>query len=135
MGNLHEFGVVNLVEKPSAEPLDRLTPRQLEVLAMLCEGLPNKLIARRLNISNGTVKVHIVHILRVFKVSSRLQAVLVARQLGFVAKIGHLDGLPPPTLAVPTRVQPIAMRLKVAPEETPLPLIRAMSKRLGVTAG
>lgn len=55
-----------------------LTPRQLEVLALLCEGLPNKLICRRLNIATGTVKVHIGCILRELGVTSRLQAVVAA---------------------------------------------------------
>ena len=61
-----------------------LTPRQLEVLALLCEGLPNKLICRRLNIATGTVKVHISCILRELGVTSRLQAVLAARAGGLV---------------------------------------------------
>ncbi len=65
-------------------PLEVLTRRQLEVLALLCEGLPNKLISRRLNIANGTVKVHVVQILRALNVSSRLQAVVAARNLGLV---------------------------------------------------
>lgn len=57
-----------------------LTPRQRDVLALLCEGLPNKLICRRLNISPGTVKAHISSILRELGVSSRLQAVVTARE-------------------------------------------------------
>ena len=57
----------------------RLTPRQRDVLELLCQGLPNKLICRRLNISSGTVKAHISSILREFGVSSRLQAVVAAR--------------------------------------------------------
>jgi DNA-binding CsgD family transcriptional regulator len=65
-------------------PVEVLTPRQLEVLALLCEGLPNKLISRRLNIANGTVKVHVVQILRALGVASRLQAVVAARNLGLV---------------------------------------------------
>ena len=60
------------------------TPRQLEVLALLCEGLPNKLICRRLNIANGTVKVHISCIFRELGVASRLQAVVAARNLSLV---------------------------------------------------
>ena len=60
----------------------RLTPRQLEVLALLCEGLSNKLICQRLNISTGTVKAHIGGILRELGVSSRLQAVVSARRRG-----------------------------------------------------
>jgi DNA-binding NarL/FixJ family response regulator len=60
----------------------RLTPRQRDVLALLCEGLPNKLICRRLNISAGTVKAHISSILRELGVASRLQAVVRARESG-----------------------------------------------------
>ena len=59
-----------------------LTPRQRDVLALLCEGLPNKLICRRLDISQGTVKAHISSILRELGVSSRLQAVVAAREAG-----------------------------------------------------
>ena len=62
----------------------RLTSRQREVLALLCEGLPNKLICRRLDISPGTVKSHISSILRELGVSSRLQAVVAARDIGLL---------------------------------------------------
>jgi DNA-binding CsgD family transcriptional regulator len=61
-----------------------VTPRQLEVLALLCEGLPNKLICRRLNISAGTAKAHISSIYRELGVSSRVQAVVRARQWGLI---------------------------------------------------
>ena len=61
-----------------------LTPRQRDVLALLCEGLPNKLICRRLNIASGTVKAHISSILRELGVSSRLQAVVAAREINLV---------------------------------------------------
>ena len=57
-----------------------LTRRQLEVLALLCQGLPNKLICRELDISAGTVKAHISSILRELGVGSRLQAVVEARR-------------------------------------------------------
>src|SRR3977135_69432 len=75
-------------DRPAAAP-GHLTPRQLEVLALLCEGLPNKLICRRLNIATGTVKVHISCILRELGVTSRLQAVGVARRRNFV--FAHVD--------------------------------------------
>ena len=68
------------------QPLPHLTPRQLEVLALLCEGLPNKLICRRLNICTGTVKVHIGSILRELGVSSRLQAVVAAHRCGLLGE-------------------------------------------------
>jgi DNA-binding NarL/FixJ family response regulator len=58
------------------------TQRQLDVLVLLCEGLPNKRIGSRLDISPGTVKVHVGQILRKLGVSSRLQAVLAARRSG-----------------------------------------------------
>ena len=64
-----------------------LTPRQLEVLSLLCEGLPNKLICRRLNIAVGTVKVHIGVILRELGVTSRLQAVVAAHRCGLLDEI------------------------------------------------
>jgi DNA-binding NarL/FixJ family response regulator len=58
-----------------------LTERQKEVLALLILGLSNKLIARRLNIVESTVKIHVSAILRELKVSSRTQALIaVARQ-------------------------------------------------------
>jgi DNA-binding CsgD family transcriptional regulator len=63
-----------------------LTPRQLEVLTLLCEGLPNKLICRQLNIATGTVKVHMSCIMRELGVTSRLQAVVAARRLGLVTE-------------------------------------------------
>ena len=66
----------------------RLTPRQVEVLALLCEGLPNKLICRQLNISAGTVKAHISGILRELGVASRLQAVVAARRRGLIREAG-----------------------------------------------
>jgi DNA-binding NarL/FixJ family response regulator len=64
-----------------------LTGRQMEVLALLCEGLPNKLICRRLNISAGTVKAHISSILRELGVGSRLQAVVWARRRGLLSDL------------------------------------------------
>jgi DNA-binding CsgD family transcriptional regulator len=65
-------------------PPAHLTPRQLEVLALLSEGLPNKLICRQLNIAAGTVKVHISCILRELGVTSRLQAVVAAGRHGLL---------------------------------------------------
>ena len=58
-----------------------LTPRQTEVLALLLQGLPNKLIARQLNLSVETVKDHVAAVLRALGVSSRTQAVLAVSQM------------------------------------------------------
>jgi DNA-binding NarL/FixJ family response regulator len=59
-----------------------LTPRQGEVLSLVLKGLPNKLIARKLDIAEGTVKVHVSAVLQVLKVSTRTQALIAATRLG-----------------------------------------------------
>jgi DNA-binding CsgD family transcriptional regulator len=66
---------------------DQLTPRQVEVLELLCEGLSNKAISRRLNIAGGTVKIHVAAIIHALQVSSRLQAVVEARRRGLVKRL------------------------------------------------
>jgi DNA-binding NarL/FixJ family response regulator len=65
----------------------RLTPREMEVLRLLCEGLPNKLIERRLQIGAGTVKCHVASILSKLGVASRLQAVVAAHRLGLLGQV------------------------------------------------
>ena len=65
---------------PSMQDLG-LTPRQSEVLSLLLQGLPNKLIARQLNLSVETVKDHVAAVLRALGVSSRTQAVLAVSQM------------------------------------------------------
>lgn len=56
-----------------------LTGRQQEVLALLARGLPNKLIARELGLSESTVKVHLLAIYRVLSVRNRTEAVVAAQ--------------------------------------------------------
>lgn len=56
-----------------------LTPRQLEVLDLLHQGLSNKLIARQLDLSDNTVRRHVQAILEFFGVASRAEAVFAAR--------------------------------------------------------
>ncbi len=58
-----------------------LTPRQTEVLGLLLKGLPNKLIARELDLSVETVKDHVAAVLRALGVSTRTQAVLAVSQM------------------------------------------------------
>jgi DNA-binding NarL/FixJ family response regulator len=59
-----------------------LTPRQLDVLRCLLRGEPNKLIARELGLTEGTVKIHIAAILRALHARNRTEAVVRARALG-----------------------------------------------------
>ncbi len=69
----------------SGEPAaPRLTSRQCEVLNLLCEGLPDKLIARRLDLSHHTVRGHVQILYGLLRVSNRMQAVFAARQHGLI---------------------------------------------------
>jgi DNA-binding NarL/FixJ family response regulator len=70
-----------LIDAP-ATPTGDLTPRQLDVLALLLRGEPNKLIARELGLTEGTVKIHIAAILRTLQARNRTEAVVRARALG-----------------------------------------------------
>jgi DNA-binding NarL/FixJ family response regulator len=61
-------------------PVPGLTPRQDEVLRLLAQGFPNKLIARDLGLSEGTVKVHLLAIYRVLNARNRTAAVVAAQK-------------------------------------------------------
>jgi len=58
-----------------------LTERQLDVLRLLSQGKPNKLIARDLGISEGTVKIHLAAIFRALSVRNRVEAVVASRRV------------------------------------------------------
>jgi len=62
----------------------RLTPRQCEVLNLVSQGLSNKLIGRRLDLSENTVRGHVQALLAALQVSSRSEAGFVARRSGLV---------------------------------------------------
>lgn len=66
---------------PGDEPL---TPREREVLQLLAEGLPNKLIAQRLHVSDHTVKFHVSSIMLKLNAASRTEAVTVAARRGLL---------------------------------------------------
>jgi len=68
----------------NASPIQALTPREIEVLGMLAEGLGNKTIARRLGISEHTVKFHVSSILTKLKASSRTEAVTLGARQGLI---------------------------------------------------
>jgi len=59
-----------------------LTPRQIEVLIYLCEGKSNKLIARELEMSENTVRVHVSAILAALGAVNRSEAILIAQREG-----------------------------------------------------
>ncbi|MEY2442600.1 MAG: hypothetical protein QOJ46_2026 [bacterium] len=68
--------------RSAPDPFAGLSDREREVLGLLVEGLPNKLIARRLLISEKTVKSHLTRIFRVLDVTDRTQAALWAERQG-----------------------------------------------------
>ena len=69
----------------SPATVERLTPREMEVLALLAEGLANRAIAQRLGISEHTVKFHLNAILGKLGAQSRTEAVVLAIRLGLLA--------------------------------------------------
>jgi two-component system nitrate/nitrite response regulator NarL len=73
-----------LESEPS--PIDDLTPREAEILSLLAEGQSNKVIARNLGISDGTVKLHVKAILRKLNIHSRVEAAVIAVEQGLRAK-------------------------------------------------
>lgn len=70
-----------------------LTDRQAQVLALILEGKPNKVICRELRLAEGTVKIHVAAILRALNVGTRTQAVIEAARLGltFDGALPHAD--------------------------------------------
>jgi DNA-binding CsgD family transcriptional regulator len=132
MGNLYEMEAISPFRQPTAALRERLTPRQLDVLALLCEGLPNKLIGRRLNISSATVKIHVAHILQALNVSSRLQAVIAARSLGLEFKSGDAEAMRRET--VNTTHYPAVLRLVPDDDARRLP-VAASERSLAAVAG
>jgi DNA-binding NarL/FixJ family response regulator len=74
------FGLLTGHEEESTAPPSHLTPRQVEVLRLLEQGLSTKQIAQELHLSADTVKNHVRHLLRALGVHSRLEAVAAVRQ-------------------------------------------------------
>ncbi len=72
-------------------PLDNLTPREREILSLLAEGQSNKVIARNLGISDGTVKLHVKAILRKLDIHSRVEAAVIAVEQGLRARKTYTD--------------------------------------------
>jgi DNA-binding NarL/FixJ family response regulator len=80
-----------------------LTDRQIDVLKLILRGLPNKLICRRLNLAEGTIKVHVSAVLRSLGVRSRTQAIVAANSLGLRLSNDHDE---------PHDLQPMRLRTR-----------------------
>jgi two-component system nitrate/nitrite response regulator NarL len=79
-------GQTSETPRRSAAPLSELTPREMEILSHVAEGQSNKMIARALNITDGTVKLHVKAILRKLGVHSRVEAAVIAVEQGLGRK-------------------------------------------------
>lgn len=66
-----------------------LTPRQLEVLQCLADGMSNKQIAYKLGLSEGTVKIHITLLMRALNVTNRVAAVRAGEKAGLIAHVSE----------------------------------------------
>lgn len=64
----------------SDRDISQLTPRERDILRHIAQGLPNKMIARRLDITESTVKVHVKHLLKKMKLKSRVEAAVWVHQ-------------------------------------------------------
>lgn len=82
--NHHANGSFARQSELQPEQIEPLTRRELEVLRLIAEGLSNQEIARKLMITNGTVKIHVSHIYDKLGVSKRTQAVAKARAFGIL---------------------------------------------------
>lgn len=71
-------------EEELADERVHFTPRQQMVFEQLLLGVPNKIIARRLDMAEGTVKTHLHGIYQILRVNSRAQAILKSRQIQIV---------------------------------------------------
>ena len=71
-----------------AHALDSLTPREVQIMALLGEGLSNKEIARRLDAKEATVKVQIHRLMRKLGVANRTQAAVLASRHDLVRAQG-----------------------------------------------
>ncbi len=68
--------------EPEEQELDKLTPREREILGFLAQGKSNKEIARSLDLAESTVKIHVQNILKKLSLSSRVQAAVFAVENG-----------------------------------------------------
>ena len=74
--------------------LPRLTPREYEIVALICRGMKNKQIADALSITIGTVKVHLMHIFEKTGVKDRFELALEAHKLVGINPSEEVESVP-----------------------------------------
>lgn len=89
-------GHVSEERRAAEKPLAQLTDRERQIMRLVSEGLSNKEIGRRLNLADGTIKVHLHHIFQKLDISNRtvLAALAISRNELHAAP-GELDSLDP----------------------------------------
>lgn len=90
----NEFDILKQVETISddesvSENVKTLTPRQIDVIRLIAKGRSNKQIAYELGLTEGTVKLHVTAILKIFNVYNRTGAVMEATRLGLIKENEH----------------------------------------------
>ena len=75
-----------ITQNETSENKKRLTERQIDIIKCIAEGLSNKQIAYKLNLTEGTIKVHITIILKLLNVKNRTSAVIEAAKLGYISE-------------------------------------------------
>jgi two-component system, NarL family, response regulator LiaR len=84
VARMSRTGSAELVSAGQEQPAETLTPRELEVLQLLAQGMSNRAIAKALFISDRTVQAHLTSIFAKTQVSSRLEAVLNGIRRGWL---------------------------------------------------
>ncbi len=121
----------------ATEPGEELTERELEITALVTEGLTNREIAARLFLSHNTIKVHLRNIFTKTGVASRTELSMLAVQEGWVA----VPGLVEPAATPSTDSSPLASMLdegaldqglELPPKPAPWPLPRWIALALGL---
>ncbi|WP_151702359.1 MULTISPECIES: two-component system response regulator NarL [Nitrincola] len=72
----------NQRSRPAGPDISSLTAREMQILRLIAEGLSNKMIARRLDVTEGTVKVHVKNLLKKLHLRSRVEVAVWAVQEG-----------------------------------------------------
>ncbi len=85
---IHPVAATRLAERVTTPDL---TPREIEVLRLMAVGKSNKEIGSALDVTEGTVKVHVNHILAKLGVTGRVEAIMVAAQRGLVPLVEDLQ--------------------------------------------
>lgn len=133
------FGEARKRQDVEEAPVVKLTSRELDVLRLLARGLSNRLIARRLDISEKTAKNHLSSIYSKIGATDRIQAALYARHVGLTDLEEAAPSAPPASAPVPEKDAPPAGPALTARERGVLCLLalglsnRLIARRLDIS--